>query len=360
MQRSVLPAALLYRHYFRVQTFRLGRIPRGRVLLISNHAGQLPFDAMMLGTATLLEGTAAHRAGHGKYWIPQLPVVSYLATHSGGQMVGTPENCAQLLEADECVMVFPEGVRGMNKTFSERYKLQHFGTGFLRLALQTETPIVPVGIVGSEEQQPGLLSLERLGRMLGMPAFPVTPTFPWLGPLGLFPLPVRYRIHFGEPQRFSGHAGDEDAVIEAKVEEVKAAIAPPRRGRAARSSVFFLMGARALAAAVLAAALAHVRRAAAARRGPAPRPDDLRERLAALAEAGGPPTHLAFVTIAGLEPAHYGVAGAPGAAPAAPTVALLAEHGVAAELVEPWHRRRVPGACVARHRTSAPRARYRR
>jgi 1-acyl-sn-glycerol-3-phosphate acyltransferase len=240
VQRSVLPAALLYRHYFRVQTFGIERIPRGRVLLISNHAGQLPFDAMMLGTATLLEGTPPRIArGMGEYWIPQLPVVSYLATRSG-QMVGTPENCAQLLEADECVMVFPEGVRGMNKTFSERYKLQRFGTGFLRLALQTDTPIVPVGIVGSEEQQPGLLNLERLGRMLGMPAFPVTPTFPWLGPLGLFPLPVRYRIHFGEPQRFSGHAGDEDAVIEAKVEEVKAAIARLlAEGRAARSSVFF-------------------------------------------------------------------------------------------------------------------------
>jgi 1-acyl-sn-glycerol-3-phosphate acyltransferase len=128
----------------------------------------------------------------------------------------------------------------MNKTFDQRYRLQRFGTGFVRLALGTKTPIVPVGIVGSEEQQPGLLNLERLGRILGMPAFPVTPTFPWLGPLGLLPLPVRYRIHFGEPLRFTGDAGDEDAVIEGKVEEVKAAIsALLAEGRVARKSVFF-------------------------------------------------------------------------------------------------------------------------
>jgi len=240
VHRAALPCALLYRYYFRVQTQGIERIPRGRVLLISNHAGQLPFDAMMLGTATLLEGRPPRIArGMGEYWIPRLPFVNVAATRSG-QMVGTPENCVQLLEAEECVMVFPEGVRGMNKTFGERYKLQRFGTGFVRIALQTGTPIVPVGIVGSEEQQPGLLNLEWLGRLFGMPAFPVTPTFPWLGPLGLLPLPVRYHIHFGEPLRFEGDAGDEDAVIEAKVEEVKAAIAGLlAEGRAARRSVFF-------------------------------------------------------------------------------------------------------------------------
>ena len=101
-------------------------------------------------------------------------------------------------------MVFPEGVRGMNKTFDQRYQLQRFGTGFMRLALETGAPIVPVGIVGSEEQQPGLANLRGLGRALGMPAFPITPTFPWLGPLGLLPLPVRYRIHFGEPHALRG------------------------------------------------------------------------------------------------------------------------------------------------------------
>jgi 1-acyl-sn-glycerol-3-phosphate acyltransferase len=214
-------------------------MPAGRVLVIANHAGQLPFDGMMLATALLLEAEPPRIArGMGEYWIPRLPFVNWLATRAG-QLVGTPENCAQLLEAEECVMVFPEGVRGMNKTFDQRYQLQRFGLGFLRLALETGTPIVPVGIVGSEEQQPGLANLRGLGRVLGMPAFPITPTFPWLGPLGLWPFPVRYRIHFGEPLRFDGDAAEEDAVIEAKVEEVRAAIAALlERGREARAGVF--------------------------------------------------------------------------------------------------------------------------
>jgi 1-acyl-sn-glycerol-3-phosphate acyltransferase len=239
VRRSVLPAALLYRYYFRTETFGIERIPAGRVLLISNHAGQLPFDATMLGVATLLEATPPRIArGMGEYWIPQLPFVNWLATRAG-QLVGTPENCAQLLEDGECVMVFPEGVRGMNKTFDQRYRLQRFGTGFMRLALETGTPIVPVGIVGSEEQQPGLVNLRGLGRALGMPAFPITPTFPWLGPLGLLPLPVRYRIHFGEPLRFEGDSNDEDAAIETCVDEVRAAIvALLERGVAAREGVF--------------------------------------------------------------------------------------------------------------------------
>jgi 1-acyl-sn-glycerol-3-phosphate acyltransferase len=239
VRRAVLPAALLYRYYFRAETFGIERIPAGRVLLISNHAGQLPFDATMLGVATLLEATPPRIArGMGEYWIPQLPFVNWLATRAG-QLVGTPENCVQLLEGGECVMVFPEGVRGMNKTWDQRYQLQRFGNGFMRLALETQTPIVPVGIVGSEEQQPGLLNLRGLGNALGMPAFPITPTFPWLGPLGLLPLPVKYRIHFGEPLHFTGDANDEDAAIEARVDEVRSAIAGLlERGVAEREGVF--------------------------------------------------------------------------------------------------------------------------
>jgi 1-acyl-sn-glycerol-3-phosphate acyltransferase len=239
VRRSVLPAAILYRYYFRAETFGIERIPAGRVLLISNHAGQLPFDATMLGVATLLEANPPRIArGMGEYWIPQLPFVNWLATRSG-QLVGTPENCVQLLEGGECVMVFPEGVRGMNKTWDQRYQLQRFGNGFMRLALETQTPIVPVGIVGSEEQQPGLVNLRGLGRALGMPAFPITPTFPLLGPLGLLPLPVKYRLHFGEPMHFTGDANDEDAAIEARVGEVQSAIAALlERGVAEREGVF--------------------------------------------------------------------------------------------------------------------------
>jgi 1-acyl-sn-glycerol-3-phosphate acyltransferase len=154
-------------------------------------------------------------------------------------MVGTPRNCVSMLEDGEVVMVFPEGVRGMNKLYSERYRLQRFGLGFLRLALETGTPVVPVALVGSEEQNPGLANLPGLGRLLGMPAFPITPTFPWLGPLGILPLPVKYRFYFGEPLEFEGDPNDEDGVIQKKVEVVRKAIGEMfRRGLKERSGVF--------------------------------------------------------------------------------------------------------------------------
>jgi 1-acyl-sn-glycerol-3-phosphate acyltransferase len=237
--RALLPLVLAYRYYFRVETFGIEHVPAGRVLVVANHAGQLPFDGAMLGAALLLEADPPRIARPmGEYWIPNLPWVSIAAARTGA-LVGTPGNCVHMLENGECVTVFPEGVRGMNKLYAKRYQLQRFGMGFLRLALETSTPIVPVGIVGSEEQQPGLANLGRLARFLGMPAFPITPTFPWLGPLGLLPLPVKYRIHFGEPLVFQGHSSDEDEVIEEKVDRVKAAISELlAQGRAARRGVF--------------------------------------------------------------------------------------------------------------------------
>jgi len=121
-------------------------------------------------------------------------------------------------------MVFPEGERGFVKTYRERYRLQRFGLGFMRLALETETPIVPVGIVGSEEQSPGLLRSRWLGKLIGAPVAPVTLTMPWLGLAGMIPLPVKFRIGFGEPLHFEGDSNEEDAEIERKVEIVKDAI----------------------------------------------------------------------------------------------------------------------------------------
>ena len=238
-RRLALGAAGLYRYYFRVETHQIDRVPSGRALVIANHAGQLPFDGAMLGMALLLEGEPPRIArAMGEYWIPRLPFVSVLAARTG-TLVGTPENCIHMLENGECVMVFPEGVRGINKTFAQRYKLQRFGLGFMRLALATDTPIVPVGIVGSEEQQPGIANLTGLARLLGMPALPLTLGFPWLGPLGILPLPVKYHLHFGEPLRFDGDPSDEDAAVERKVETVKDAIsALLAAGRRTRRGVF--------------------------------------------------------------------------------------------------------------------------
>jgi 1-acyl-sn-glycerol-3-phosphate acyltransferase len=239
IRKLALPGVLLYRMYFRALTHDIDRVPAGRVLVIANHAGQLPFDGMMLSTALLLEARPPRIArAMGEFWIPRIPGFNILAAR-GGALVGTPENCTHMLENEECVVVFPEGVRGMNKLFKDRYVLQRFGLGFMRLALETNTPILPVGIVGSEEQQPGFANLEGLGRALGIPAFPLTLGFPWLGPLGLLPLPVRYHLYFGEPLHFEGAPSDEDSIIEAKVEEVKASIAALlARGLSEREGVF--------------------------------------------------------------------------------------------------------------------------
>jgi 1-acyl-sn-glycerol-3-phosphate acyltransferase len=239
MRRSLLPSMLLYRHYFRCETFDAHRVPSGRSLVIANHAGQLPFDAMMLMMALLLECEPPRIArAMGEYFLPRLPFLS-VALARGGSMVGTPENCIHMLEKDECVTVFPEGVRGMNKTFDQRYKLQRFGLGFMRLALATNTPIIPVGIVGSEEQQPGIANLTGVAKLLGLPALPITAGLLALGPLGMLPLPTRYRIHFGEPLNFEGDAGEEDASVFEKVERVKAAISGLlERGVRERSGIF--------------------------------------------------------------------------------------------------------------------------
>jgi 1-acyl-sn-glycerol-3-phosphate acyltransferase len=239
VRNTALPGLILYRYYFRVETHDIDRMPPGRVLLIANHAGQLPFDGMMLQTALLLEADPPRIVrAMGEYWIPQLPLVSFAAARTGA-MVGTPHNCAQMLHHGECVAAFPEGVRGMNKRFRDRYRLQRFGLGFMRLALETHTPIVPVAIVGSEEQQPGFANLSGVASAVGMPALPITLGFPWLGPLGLLPMPVKYRIYFGEPIFFEGGADEEDAAIQERVDVVKREItAMLERGVAQRSGIF--------------------------------------------------------------------------------------------------------------------------
>ncbi len=239
IKRSVLPSLLLYRYYFRCQTFDIDRVPPGRVLLVANHAGQLPFDGAMLTMAMLLEADPPRIVrAMGEYFLPRLPFLS-VALARGGSMVGTPANCAHMLENEECVMVFPEGVRGMNKTFDKRYQLQRFGLGFMRLALETGTPIVPVGIVGSEEQQPGLANFDRVASVLGLPALPVTAGMLVAGPLGFLPLPTRYRFHFGRPLSFAGDPDEEDASIEDRVERVRDAIHELlERGRAQRRGIF--------------------------------------------------------------------------------------------------------------------------
>lgn len=239
LKRFLLPAAYLYRYWFRCKVRGIENMPAGRAMVIGNHAGQVALDGLMVTTALVLEAEPPRLArGMGEYWLGTLPFLSVLLDRTGSS-VGTPQTCADMLRRDECVMAFPEGVRGMNKLYADAYQLQEFGLGFMRLALETDTPIIPFAVVGSEEQAPSIANLQGLGRMLGMPAFPITLTWPWLGPLGMIPLPVRYHIEFGAPMRFQGDANDEDEVIEEKVEEVKSTIQGMlRRGLAERRSIF--------------------------------------------------------------------------------------------------------------------------
>lgn len=236
----LLPAALSYRYYFRVEPHGCHRVPPGPVLLIANHSGQVGYDGMMLGMAMLLDAEPPRLCrGMGEFFFWKTPWLGTLASRLG-TMAGTPENCTTLLRAGACVAVFPEGARGANKPWRKRYQLQTFGSGFMRLALESGAAIVPVGIVGAEEQQPGLANLEGLGRKLGLPSFPITVTAPWFGPLGMaFALPVKYHIHFGEPLYFEGRADDEDGAIVSRVNVVKDAIAGLlEEGLAARSGIF--------------------------------------------------------------------------------------------------------------------------
>ena len=218
----MLPMTVLYRYWLRVETSGVESIPGGRVLLIANHAGNtFAYDAAMLSMALFLESEPPRIArGMAEYYLPTLPFFN-VAMQRMGSVVGTPQNCVALLENDEAVMVFPEGQRGFIKPYTEAYQLQEFGLGFMRMALQTGTQIVPVGIVGSEEQSPGIARMESLARRIGAPALPLTLTFPLLGPFGMLPLPVKFRILFGEPLRFAGDPNDDNARIAERVETVK-------------------------------------------------------------------------------------------------------------------------------------------
>lgn len=215
---AIGPLLWLYKHYFRVQTTGLEKVPDGRVLLVSNHSGQLPIDGAMIGVALL---TAAERPravrSMVEKWVPTLPYVSTFMARCG-QVVGTPENCLRLLHNDEPILVFPEGIRGLNKLFRQRYQLASFGQGFMRLALASNSPIVPVAVIGAEEQAPAFFNLEPVAKLLKMPALPITPT---VVPI---PLPSRYHIYFGDPMRFTGRPDDDDTELEWKVKQVRASI----------------------------------------------------------------------------------------------------------------------------------------
>lgn len=190
---------LIFRKYWRVDVSGVENIPRdGAALLVSNHAGVLPWDGAMIKVAVFDE-VERHARALAATWFGELPVASWLLRRTG-QTPGLRDDSQRLLAAGELVLVFPEGVRGTGKPWNERYQLRRFGRGgFVEVAMRAGVPIIPVSVVGSEETYPMLADIRPLARLLGMPYFPVTPTWPLLGPLGLLPLPSKWRIQFHPP-----------------------------------------------------------------------------------------------------------------------------------------------------------------
>jgi len=191
----------LYRKWFRVEVSGVDNLPAvGPALVVANHSGTIPVDSLMLSLAVHDEHPAhRHLRLLGADLVFRMPILSELARKAGGTLACNPD-AERLMTGGELVGVFPEGFKGIGKPYWRRYHLQRFGRGgFVSAALHTGTPIVPVSIVGAEEIYPILGNIKPLARLLGTPYFPVTPLFPWLGPLGLIPLPSKWLIEFGAP-----------------------------------------------------------------------------------------------------------------------------------------------------------------
>jgi 1-acyl-sn-glycerol-3-phosphate acyltransferase len=217
-------SGFMYRRWWRVSATGLEHVPsEGRALLLANHSGVLPWDGMMIATA-VLEDHPAPRVARVLYspaalMLPGLP----RALESFGQVRDTPENVVRLLEADQLACVFPEGDGGLGKLFRNRYKLGRFRrSGSVAQALAAGAPIVPIAVVGAEETYPMLADAHPLAEMLRLPYFPLTPLFPWLGPLGLIPLPSKWSIAFGEaiPTADYGPEGAADPLLVSRLCEL--------------------------------------------------------------------------------------------------------------------------------------------
>jgi 1-acyl-sn-glycerol-3-phosphate acyltransferase len=209
-------ATFFYRDYFRVRTVGIEHVPsRGRAMLVGNHSGGVALDALIVVAAVFLEMEPPRLAqGMAEKFLAKIPFASPLLSRLG-HLTGLPEHGVRLLHDERLLLVFPEGARGTAKLFWNRNSLVEFGTGFLRLALQTATPIVPFGFVGGGAAIPTIANSYKLGHLVGTPYVPLTP---WLLPL---PVPATLGVRFGPPMTFEGNGNEDDAVIEEKVQHVK-------------------------------------------------------------------------------------------------------------------------------------------
>ncbi len=216
--RVLIPIArFFYQQWFRVQIRGLENVPgRGPALVVANHSGTLPMDAVML-QAGLHDEHPAHRNLRllGADLVYEIPLLATMARR-GGHIKASPANADTLLRGGELVGVFPEGFKGIGKPFAERYQLQRFGRGgFAATAIRAQVPLIPCAIVGAEEIYPMIGNAKPIADLLRLPYFPITPMFPWLGPLGAVPLPSRWIIEFCPPVPASDYApgGEADPAV---------------------------------------------------------------------------------------------------------------------------------------------------
>lgn len=215
------------RKWFRIEVRGIENVPtEGGALVVSNHSGTIPVDGLMT-MVTIHDEIGRFLRPLGADLVFKMPVVSTLA-RKGGTTLACNEDAERMLRGGELVGVWPEGFKGIGKPYAERYKLQRFGRGgFVSAALRTQVPIVPLSVVGAEEIFPLVANLPSLARVLGLPYIPVTPLFPWLGPLGLVPLPSKWLMEFGEPIRtdeFDAGAAEDPMLVFNVTDEVRETI----------------------------------------------------------------------------------------------------------------------------------------
>jgi 1-acyl-sn-glycerol-3-phosphate acyltransferase len=212
--------AVFYRWYFSVTARGIHHVPkRGRAMLVGNHSGGIAIDAAMVVISCLLEMDPPRLAqGMAEKFINRVPFMNEWASRTG-QLTGLPEHAERLLEDDRLLLVFPEGARGTAKLFRERHSLVDFGSGFIRLALKTRSPVVPFAVLGGGEAFPTIANAYRLGRALGAPYLPIVA---YGVPL---PLPAKIEIQYAAPMLFSGTGNEEEATVRGYVDKVKEVIA---------------------------------------------------------------------------------------------------------------------------------------
>jgi 1-acyl-sn-glycerol-3-phosphate acyltransferase len=224
-ERKVKPIFdFLYYKYWRVSVDGLENIPnQGRALIVANHSGTLPFDGSMIRLAVSNDHPSRRDVRFlVEDFVYYLPFVGTFMYRIGG-VRASPDNAERLLRKGHLVTVFPEGEKGIGKTYKHRYHLQRFGRGgFIKLALRTNTPIIPCAVIGAEETHPLLYRLRFLAKPFAIPYVPITPTIPWLGPLGLLGFPAKWHIYFGKPIHLSryGKSAVEDELLVHRLSEM--------------------------------------------------------------------------------------------------------------------------------------------